>query len=553
MSWTLKNITEEQYKEIYAGTPAMDIIDLFKKEPKNDEDAILNFMPSKLWRLNSGIYKIENKQGELIPFEMNWAQHMVYAEYLRHPRLIILKSRQQGISTFWLVFFFDDMIIKDNHKFGLMAQGLKEAKNLKERIILAWDNYPEALKEFFGLKVEKQNTDEFALNKGSKIYIATSFRSGTLQGLHISEYGKIANKYPEKARETKTGSMQAIKAGLPVIIESTAEGSKNDFAKMWNSAVLLKEEGKKLSGKDFRPVFLSWVDDPTCINDIPQVLTKEAKEYFDLLEREYEKWFGKLPKLTNEKKWWWMAQFREFNFDRALIGQEYPGWPEEAFSATKDGSYYGKLFRQYIVKAKHIVKDLYDPNLPVYVAMDLGMNDTMVLVFFQVWKKELRIIDEYHNSGEGLEHYVNIMKAKPYRISKVYVPHDAKVKELGTGKSRYDILRSLGVNAKLLPKTRSVINDIELVRQAIPYMWFDEDNTDYLQQAMLNYSKQWDENLGKWKDKPLHDEWSNPADAIRYMVISQWNKLKIGVDTTLATKKTSRRSSYTNNADGLSL
>jgi len=552
MAWTLKNISRKQYIEIYKDTPAMDIIHLFEKEPDNDEDALINYMPSKLWRMNSGIYKIETKQGDVIPFEMNWAQHKVYAEYLKHPRLIILKSRQQGISTFWLIFFFDDALVKDTHKFGLMAQGLKEAKNLKERVILAWQNYPEELKELFQLKVVKQNSDEFTLNNGSKIQIATSFRSGTLQGLHISEYGKIANKYPEKARETKTGSMQAIKHGLPVIIESTAEGSKNDFAKMWQAAVLLKEEGAKLSGKDFRPVFLSWVDDPTCWSDVPQTLTKEAIEYFEKLKIEYEKWYGKKPKLHMQQLWWWMSQFREFNYDWGLMGQEYPGYPDEAFAATKDGSYYAKLYREHIVAKKRLVENLYDEHLPVYVAMDLGMNDTMVLVFFQVWNGELRIIDEYHNSGEGLEHYVNVMKAKPYRISKVYVPHDAKVKELGTGKSRYDVLRSLGVPAKVLPKTKSVINDIELVRQAIPYMWFDRDNTTYLQQAMLNYSKQWDDKLGIWKDKPLHDEWSNPADAIRYMVISQWNRLK--VENKKENKNTYKeRQKSSNVADGLAL
>ena len=544
--WTLNNITEEQYDEIYKGTPAADIKHLFQQEPESDEDALINFFPSKLWRLNSGIYKIEDKEGNLIPFEMNWAQHKVYAEYLKHPRLIILKSRQQGISTFWLLFFVDEALIFEHKKFGLMAQGLKEAKKLKERTEIAYDNIPQELLQFIGVENTIRNSQEFALSNGSSIYIATSFRSGTLQGLHISEYGKISSKNPEKARETKTGSMQAIKGGLPVIIESTAEGNKNDFAKMWHQAV---DHIGPLGPKDFRPVFLSWVDDPTCRLSVPQPIDRDAEEYFEKLQYELEQLRGKRIELTNEMKWWWVAQFRELGFDKALMGQEYPGYPEEAFEATKDGAYYAKLFRQYVIQAGHIVKNLYDPALPVYASTDLGMNDTMVFVFFQVFGKELRIIDEYHNSGEGIEHYVMVMKSKPYRVHTLYLPHDARVKELGTGKSRYEIFRSLGVNCRLLRRTKSVQNDIELVRKTIPNMWFDETNTTYLQNAMLNYSKQWDERLGVWKDKPLHDEWSNPADAIRYMVISQYGRLRDSIDD----NRIYRNSVDSNYGDGLSL
>lgn len=523
--WTLRNISPEMYDKIYIGTPAMDVKHLFEREPESDEDALMNFFPSKLWRMNSGIYKIENKEGDLIPFQMNYAQHYVYAYFLKHARLIVLKSRQQGISTYWLLHFLDQAIVEDHMKFGLMAQGLDEASTLKERIERAWDNLPDELKEFLGLKVITRNTKEFAMSNDSKIYIATSFRSGTLQGLHISEMGKIANKHPEKAKETKSGSMQAIRGGLPVIIESTAEGRSNMFYDMWITAT--KHEGP-LAPKDFLPVFLSWVDDPDCRITIPQVVDKDAEKYFEELEYEYEAYSGRPLELTNEQKWWWVAQLREFDGDRGLMGQEYPGWPEEAFSATKDGTYYARAYREKVVKAGHLVDDLYEPSLPVDVAMDLGMNDTMVLAYFQTFGRELRVIDEYHNTGEGLLHYVEQMRATGYPIRAVWVPHDAKVKELGTGKSRLQILRELGVPVRLLPRTKSVIDDIEIVRQMIPHMWFDKRNTTYLQLAMENYTKAWDDRLGVFKDKPLHNEWSNPADAIRYMCIASKSKLLRG-------------------------
>ncbi len=79
---------------------------------------------------------------------------------------------------------------------------------------------------------------------------------------------------------------------------------------------------------------------------------------------------------------------------------------------------------------------------------------------------------------------------------------------------------------RLLVRPKSVVNDIELVRKAISYMWFDERNTKYLQMSMENYSKEWDDRLGGFKDKPLHDTWSHPADAIRYMVVAIYNRLR---------------------------
>jgi hypothetical protein len=93
--WWLTNITEAEFRRIYAGTPAMDIIHLFREPPKSDEDYLTNYLPSKLFRLNSGIYTIEDKKGIKRGFEMNYAQHYVYAQSLRHPRIIVLKSRQQ--------------------------------------------------------------------------------------------------------------------------------------------------------------------------------------------------------------------------------------------------------------------------------------------------------------------------------------------------------------------------------------------------------------------------------------------------------------------------
>ena len=139
-----------------------------------------------------------------------------------------------------------------------MAQDSSAAESLLQRVKLLWDNLDDSIKDYVQIQNTKDNTKEFSFNNGSSIFIRTSFRSGTLQRLHISELGKIANNYPQKARETKTGSLQAIAVGNTVVVESTAEGD-NMYKDMWDTAVAYAGE---LTGKDFKPIFLSWLDDP---------------------------------------------------------------------------------------------------------------------------------------------------------------------------------------------------------------------------------------------------------------------------------------------------
>lgn len=508
-TWYL-GITKEQFKELYGEAVDMSI---FEREPVDDHDLVANFLPSKLWRLNN-LYTIVTKQGERVTFRMNYAQHKVYAASLQHPRLIILKSRQQGISTFWLISFFDDGMVFGDLSIGLMAQGNREASVLLKRVGLAWDNFPKPIASLLTLKQLNNNASELTWSNGSTIYISVSFRSATLQRLHISEYSKIANANPQRAKETKTGTLQAIAPGNTVVIESTAEGD-NDFKQMWNNALLAEQRVNErglptFAGKDFKPVFLSWVDDPDCVSDTFEEASLTEQKYFEKIE-------GELGiELSQEQKNFWIGQYRELGEE---IYQEYPATPEEAFTKINDGAYYGALYTSNIIKKNRVLKSLHDPMLEVFVAMDLGMNDTFTLVYFQRWENEWRIIDEYSNSGEGLEFYVKQMESTGYQIAQVFAPHDVEVKELGTGKSRLQRLKELGVRNITVLKRLPTVDGIEAVRAIIPNMWIDEKCT-YLRKCLQNYSKEWDEAHETWKAKPNHDKWSHGADAIRYMAMS---------------------------------
>jgi len=511
MTWTLA-IPEDQFCQVYGDLMSPK---LFQSHPETEEDYIANYLPSKLWRLNN-LYTIVDKDGDRVPFHMNYAQHRVYAASLIHPRLIILKSRQQGISTFWLISFLDDTLIFPDFQIGLMAQGKAEASTLLKRVKLAWDTFPQELKAFLVLNLLRDNTEELSFANGSTLFIRTSFRSATLQRLHISEFGKIANKYPDRAQETKTGTLQAIRPGNTIAIESTAEGN-NEFKHMWDLAKEAEAKMKRqnlptLSGKDFLPVFLSWVDDPDCVSEHLEEPSLTQELYFE----ELESILGIV--LTIAQKNFWVQQYRELG---DAIYQEYPATPEEAFTKIRDGSYYATAFSN-IVKQGHIRPSLYDANLETYVCMDLGINDMFVLIYFQRWRTEWRIIDEYVNVGEGLEFYVKHMEATQYDIANVICPHDIRVRELGSGKSRLDRLRELGVKHIEVLTKAPILDGIERVRATIPNMYFDEKCT-YLIDCMRNYSKEWDDIHGVWKTKPLHDKWSHGADCFRGVVMSRAN------------------------------
>lgn len=514
MSWNLA-ITPEEFDEFY---PMMiDYKWIFERDFKTDAEFLNDYFPSKLWRLNN-VYTIVDKEGEAIPFKMNRAQHKVYSALLKHPRLIILKSRQQGISTFWLVSFFDDSLTINNLNVGLMSQGADESATLLERVKFSWEAVPNSVKSYLQVTNDKDNAKAFSFSNGSTIFIRTSFRSATLQRMHISELGKIANKYPQKAKETNTGTLQTIKPGLPVVIESTAEGD-NMFKKKWDKAY---HHTGPLAGKDFLAVFLSWLDDPDCVSSVDEYIPPDIEDYFEELEAIAGR------RITKEQRNFWVMQKRELDDSGkdTDIFQEYPATPEEAFAANSEGKYYIKSYNKHIRAKKRVQPDLFDENLAVDVVMDLGMNDDFVLGFWQYDGKFERLVHEYRNHGEGLDHYVNYMfkwcADHNTRIDNTVCPHDIKVRDLSAvgGITRKQRLRELGVRRiRVVDKTR-ILTGIEAVRVMIPKLWIDK-SCEYVDGCIRNYSKEWDEKLQVWKDKPLHDDWSHGADMVRMRAMSK--------------------------------
>ncbi len=527
------SINEEEFDELYPDLVGH--FNWFNDAPPagiTKEQFEQTYLRSKLWRLNN-IYKIINKKGDVVTFQMNIAQHKVYAASRNHPRVVILKSRQQGISTFWLVSYFDDSVFKSYLNVGLMAQGADEASTLLERSKFLWDNLNEGIKAYVKVALQKDNTKEFSFSNNSSMFIRVSFRSATLQRLHISEFGKIANNYPKRAREVKTGTLQALAPGNTGVVESTAEGN-NDFKTMWDSSVLALHSGQ-MSPKDFYPVFLSWLDDPDCNLDIDQTEDEDASKYFSELETKTNR------VITKSQRNFWISQRRELLED---ITQEYPGTPEEAFMASKDGTYFSRKFNESCVRKGQVRTDLYDRNLPVEVFFDLGVDDYAVLFFTQFYKGEWRILHEYYNDGYSLRHYLDYIKDWEHsdNVKALKFPHDIAVREQGNShangraKSRKDVVLDYKKEnfqtwfVDVIPKG-GLLDGIEHVRDIIPDLFIDPSCT-YLISCILNYTKEWDDNLKVWKKTPVHNVYSHGADCLRQIATAKgYSKAKPSTDS----------------------
>jgi phage terminase large subunit len=197
-----------------------------------------------------------------------------------------------------------------------------------------------------------------------------------------------------------------------------------------------------------------------------------------------------------------------------LIQQEYYC----SFDLGVEGSYYSKYLDRMRVKGQIGVVP-WEPAFKVHVAMDIGVRDSTSIIFFQTIGQTIRIIDVYENSKVGLEHYVSVIKNKEYIYGRYIVPHDMKVQEFGSGMTRIEKAKQLGLNCTLAPDI-SIIDGIESVRSAFSKMWIDEKACAPLIKALENYRQEYDLRHRVYKSQPLHDWSSHFADALRYLCIS---------------------------------
>lgn len=478
-------------------------------------EEIRKHLSDREWRLNN-LYYIRDERGNKVLFKFNETQKFL------HDNLwffnIVPKARQLGVTTFFAILYLDQVLWSENKSAGIIAHRQEDLKKIfKSKIKFAVDNLHPWLKERVG-EANTDNAYELSFKNGSNIFVSMNTRSGTVQFLHISEFAYICQKFPEKAEEIVTGSINSVHAGCMVSIESTARGAEGKFFEFAMDAERRRKEGQELTPLDFKIFFFPWFLKEEYTIEGNVLITAEDTLYFNTLESKHG------IKLTDGQKRWYVKK-KELNGDK--MSQEFPSTLQEAFSVSQEGAYYANQMSKVYLQ-RRICHLPVDPTIEVDTYWDLGQNDYNVVIFVQTVGPVIRIVDLYYNHGEGLEHYVKMLEERKYRYGKHVFPFDINVKELGTGLTRKEQLYNLGMtNIWVAPKL--LISDgIEAVRRLFSRFYFDEEKTAKLYEALANYRKEWDDKLGQFKDKPLHNEASHFADSVRTLATSWREELPIG-------------------------
>ena len=451
-------------------------------------------LSDRWWRLNA-LYYIVDKHGQKVLFSPNWAQRQLYKDlwYCN----TILKARQLGISTFVCLLFLDACLFNSNVTGGVIAHTREDAEHLFKRIKFAYDCLPQAIKSLRPATIDSAR--ELVFSNGSSLRVGTSMRGSTLQYLHISEFGKICAKFPDKAEEIITGSLNTVAPGQYVFVESTAEGREGHFYEICKQSQALAAQGTELSKLDFKfHFFPGWKEPSYAIGNLTQI-SPELHEYFRSLQ-------AKGITLNHEQMFWYAARMATQN-DSML--REYPSTPEEAWMVAEDGAYYGRQMGEARVQ-KRIGRIPYDKTVPVFTAWDLGYNDSTAIWFYQLIGKEIHVIDYEEGSGESLAHWLSVVKEKHYTYERHFAPHDIEAHEYSSGMTRSASARKMGINFIVAPRL-GLIEGIDQVRNLLNRCWFDEEKCSQGIRALENYRKEWNDRMGTWNSQPKHD-WSSHCD-----------------------------------------
>lgn len=457
------------------------------------------------WRLNN-LYLITDKDGRRVTFTMNSAQEALFDGM--HYQNVILKARQRGFTTFIQLFMLDAAVFNSDIRAGTIAHTMPDAQIIfRDKVRFPYDNLPEGIKA--KVPALNDNATELLLGNNSSIRVGVSLRSGTLQYLHVSEYGKICAKYPEKAREVRSGALNTLDKNGIVFVESTAEGQDGHFFELCQAARTRRNAGDALTPMDFKFHFSPWYEDDA------YTLAANSVD----VPPSYVEYFRKLAALgidlTPDQRAWYVKKAEQQQGD---MKREFPSTPDEAFEAAIEGAYYAEPLARMELD-KRLTRLPIDTGVPVMTTWDLGWNDANTIWFIQVVGREIRWIGYYENSGYEPAHYVDVLRKfrdeNGIVYSDHYFPHDINTAEISNGKARFDTYVGLGVTPTPVPRVQNINDGINATRRMLSMSLIDPIRCARGLKCLRNYRKEWDEDRACFRDKPFHNWASHGADSFR--------------------------------------
>lgn len=201
-----------------------------------------------------------------------------------------------------------------------------------------------------------------------------------------------------------------------------------------------------------------------------------------------------------------------------------------SFNSPVIGSYYGEAITR-AEREGRVTSVPANEGLVVHTAWDLGIDDSMSIWFFQIVGQEIHFVDFYESSGEGLAHYIAKCQEKGHIYGRHFAPHDIAIRELGTGKSRLEVAKGLGIKFEVGPNL-GIDDGINAARSIFNQCWFDKDKCSRGINALKNYKKEWDEKNKVFRTNPTHDWSSHGADAFRTFAVGYKQKILVPQPTT---------------------
>jgi len=321
----------------------------------------------------------------------------------------------------------------------------------------------------------------------------------------LAEYYEVGERYIR----SKDGNIEFTFAGLRRNLDSIkskarillcwVDEAETVSATAWDKLdPTIREEGSEL--------WVSWNPESN-LSATHQRFRKDPPESSKIVEINWRDnpYFPKVLELVRKNDF----EKRPDNYDHIWEG---------AFLTHHEGAYYSLEMRDANAQGR-ITAVPYETGSPVITAWDLGIGDTTAIWFAQMIGPETRLIDHYEASGVGLDHYVRVLQQKGYVYDQHILPHDVRVRELGSGKSRLETLQSLGLNNIQIAPQLNVDDGIQASRSLLATCWFDAEKCAHGIDALRAYHREYDDNNRVWKGRPAHDWSSHSADAFRYLAV----------------------------------
>lgn len=462
---------------------------------------------SKKWRLNN-LYRIIDRNSNSIPFVLNSVQEDVLSNI--HNRNLILKARQLGMSTFAVLYLLDDVLFNRNISAGIVSYSLEHAQHIFKKIIgHALDSFPAKLKDRIG--IVQRSAREITFTNGSSLRVDTTLRGGSYPLVLISEFGKTCARNPQKAEEVITGTLQAVPRDGTVIIESTGEGSDGFFAQLVIEAA--RRGNDDLSNLEYKLFFYPWMSESSYVLHEKTNYDVSFTDYFKKIESETN------TLISQPQRNWYAIQARLLN-DK--IKQEFPSTVSEAFLSSSDAYYFAENIASAYSDNRCLYNNIYDALLPVYLALDIGVNDLTVIIFFQIAHGEVRIIDYYEDKDKGVDFYAKfLLQDKKYLYHTIFLPHDSVKRDALDVSNSYErdfrrLFSGVGTKFHVLKRMDKQLS-ISHAKNMINRCVFNLNKVKPLVDQLSKYRKKWNETFARYVEEPLHNEASNFGDAFCYV------------------------------------